>query len=661
MKLNEFVTVDKYSRLKSDKTKETFEELVERSRSHQLEKIDSLYPQLIMGNKEFMGQFNFAWEMVKNKEILPSMRHLQFAGLPAKLNEASIYNCSFHHIKEITAFRETMFLLLLGVGVGYSIQFHHVDQLPSIKKPSCQSKYNVSDDKEGWANAVHKLMKAYLLGETLPVFDYSYIRPAGSLLKTTGGLAPGPEPLRKCLEAIEVILKSKEVGSKLKPIECHDILCHIADAVVAAGTRRSAMISLFSYWDIDMRNCKSGEWWIKNGQRSRSNNSVVLLRDNNLKEKIKSIWDKKYRKLNKKTFDSIFQSCKDSFAGEPGFFITNDLELGTNPCAEITLRHKQFCNLATINGLAIKSEEDANTKAYYAAFLASCQSLYTNFAYLTPEWKKVTEEDRLIGVSVTGIVGINTSINKREMAKAIISANNYVASVLGINVAARGATVKPEGTSSCLLSVINEKGEEIACSSGIHSYHSPYYIRRARLSINNPIVNYLMEKVPELIEKDEVDKSSYVVSFPIKAPESAITRDKETALQILSRVYDWSINYIRPAHRYGKNYNNVSCTINVRDDEWESVRDSMWINRNYWTAISLLPYNGGTYKQAPFEEITEEEYNRLMVYVMFQPNINFNQVNFDQDITNFDLACSGGICEIPQGLGYDHITEKEDK
>jgi hypothetical protein len=247
------------------------------------------------------------------------------------------------------------------------------------------------------------------------------------------------------------------------------------------------------------------------------------------------------------------------------------------------------------------------------------------------------------------------------MAKNIIAANNYVAAVLGINITARGATVKPEGTSSCLLSIINEAGEEIACSSGIHSYHSPYYIRRVRLAANNPIVNYLIERVPELIEEDLMDKSSYVVSFPIKAPSSAITRENETALQVLDRVYDWSINYIRPAHRYGKNYNNVSCTINVREDEWEKVRESMWVNRDYWTAISLLPYDGGTYKQAPFEEITEEEYNRLMVYITFQPKINFNQVNFDQDITNFDLACSGGICEIPQGLGYNHITEKEDK
>jgi len=653
MFLSDFTVNNKYARLnRAEQRKESYDEIVKRNKAHNMEVLSEKAP-WVLANESFMKDFDEAYEMILNKDILPSMRSMQFAGPAAKRNEARIYNCSYRPADSISIFSETMFLLLAGVGVGYSVQQHHIKQLPKRKAPDKPVKYLIEDSTQGWSEAVRVLVEAYLLGKNLPVFDYSDIREKGVELVTSGGKAPGPEPLRLCLFLIEDLLKSIPVGNRLKSIDVHDILCHIADAVLAGGIRRAAMISLFSYWDTDMLNAKSGEWWLNNLQRSRANNSVVLLRQNsNWVEKVKSLFIKRFRTVTKKQFDAVFDACKNSFAGEPGFFLTNNCEIGTNPCGEISLYPYQFCNLVELNGSKFENTNDAVKKAMAATLIACVQSLHTDFHYLDRKWIDQTEKERLIGVGITGICSIPECVDKEAIADAVYMTSKFYSDLLKINAPARTTTVKPSGTTSCVLS-----NGYMNCPSGIHAGHSQFFIRRARLNANDPMVDAIKKLYPDkisfwdgtsysIIEPDERDPKSYVVSFPMKSLPGSINREDETALKTLARIYDWSENYVQRGHRSGENFNNVSCTVNVKDDEWEDVRNSMWNNLDLWTAISLLPYDGGTYVQAPFEEIREEVYTAMVQYIESKPIIDFSKIEYLDDNTDYDLACSDGKCDI---------------
>lgn len=947
------------------------------------------------------------------KKVLPSMRLLQFSGEAAEKNMARGFNCSYLPIDDWEAFSEVMFLLLSGCGVGYSVQSDHVDKLPDIKRSPKQRRYLIGDSIEGWADAIRVLMRAYFEGRPRPRFDYRDIRSKGTYLVTSGGKAPGPEPLRNCIHNITNILERKKNGEKLTPFEVHEIICLISDAVLAGGVRRclsedsrvlvrgksfvhirdivvgdevstprgwrkvvrtfdqgeqsvkeisfkngsikatknhrfarltgtnsfewvqvkdlspgddlvfipnfdegkktqlppesyvvsdkvtvlsdivlpevdeelawligvihadgyvylsdthgsvkiacnsnseeeylekierifsrfgvrvktrkiknentivfsafsrrlaswffenvkqpntsieiprwikeaspsvklayaqgvacadgslagrpmllatsvypafirdlqsllyscgivtrmgggdkrkpenwqplftlsvinkkdkehfskpvvylpplptvrmarntdcykksilcrddfinekfpnnndriachhlktewipqtitkvidtpkkvhtfdievegehcfvvdgvlshnSATICLFDVDDHEMLECKTGNWWETKPHLARANNSAVFVR----------------HKIDRETYDRIFDILEKGGSGEPGFFLTNDSNIGTNPCAEISLSPQGFCNLTEINANDLQTQEDLEGAAQAAAFLGTIQASYTDFHYLRDEWKRTAEKEALLGVSMTGIASIYNRRDEFDFPAAVqvaLDENERVAKLIGIKPARRVTTVKPAGTTSLVLGT----------SSGVHAWHSRFYVRRMRFGKDEAIAQYLHIRHPEIIEDEFFRPTTQsVVAVPVRAPEGAITREDESALDVLERLRFLHENWIRPGHRKGSNTHNVSCTINVRPEEWATVREWMWEHRDSYSAISILPYDGGNYQQAPFEEITEEEYNRLVKHLS---DVDLTQVVEMKDETNLqnELACAGGLCEI---------------
>lgn len=690
-----------------------------------------------------------AYGKVHNLEVVPSMRALQFSGEAILKNNCRQYNCSFLHMNDARSFGETLFLLLSGVGVGFSVQSRHVNQLPKIQKPREEGFFFAHDSISGWAQCVDLLMDAYFFGRIRPNFDFGAIRPKGSYLVTTGAKAPGSVPLKKMLEMVEEKLKAA-IGRKLKPIEVHDIVCIISDCVLAGGIRRSALLSLFDRNDIEMLKCKHGEWWNSNPWRARANNSVVMPRG----------------EVTREEFDYLFKMCKDSNAGEPGFSWTNNSDLGFNPCQpafaklmlasgvektmgelqvgdillnckneetvvlkkwstgikrvyaysfnsgtfigtmnhrmvtetgkkeiemcfidhepvltvnglqttqesiylgdyevfditvsdethtyltngiyvsnchEISLNSNQFCNLTTINQTGIKSEKDFLNRVYAATLIGTLQATYTDFPYLRPIWKETTEKEALLGISFTGIAdsgGVVTDELLRKGAKLALEVNQKYAKKLGINPAARVTTVKPEGSSSCVL----------GSSSGIHARHAQYYLRRLRMNKNDALAGYLSETIPSLVEDDKFSSTGIVVTIPQESPQNAIIRANETALTLFERVIKYNKEWIMNGYRSGDNQHNVSATISVKENEWDSLREAMWNERYNYCGVSLLPYDLGSYIQPPFEDCTKEKYDELSLLIK---EIDLKLVIEEQDNTNLteSLACSGGQCEIVQ-------------
>ena len=613
--LSDTVTYKNYARyLPHLARRESFEEIVNRKMIMDLDKFGSLSKSL---SKNIMK----AYEQVHDRKVMPSMRGMQFAGEAISRNNVRQYNCAFTPIDDVRSFGETLFLLLSGTGVGYSVQKRHVDQLPKIKTPKDEGRFLVHDSIEGWAQSVDLLFESYMLGRIRPVFDFTAVRAKGSYLSTTGAKAPGPEPLKQMLDVVEKLLKAA-AGRKLKPIEVHDIVCLISDCVLAGGIRRAALISLFDRDDEEMLNAKAGEWWVKHPYRARANNSAVLPRG----------------EVTKEEFDHIFKKCKDSGSGEPGFFWTSDLDWGANPCCEIALNPNQFCNLTTVNQTGITSKKDFLARVEAATILGTLQASYTDFHYLRPTWQETTEREALIGVSFTGIAdgnGIVTADWLKEGAKLALEVNEKFAKKLGINPAARVTTVKPEGTSSCVL----------GSSSGIHARHSKYYLRRIRANKDDALAVYISKTIPELVEDDLFGANGVVITIPQESPENAITREKETAMSALKRVLMYNRNWVIPGHRSGVNRHNVSCTINVKDDEWDQLREEMWKHRDIYSGISLLPYDGGTYKQAPFEACDKQTFDDTMALIK---EIDLKNVIETEDHTNLmeSVACAGGVCDL---------------
>jgi ribonucleotide reductase alpha subunit len=880
-----------------------------------------------------------AYNYVHNLKVMPSMRALQFSGEAILKNHARQYNCSFTNIDNVRVFGEILYLLLSGVGVGFSVQKHHTRNLPKLKQPKENGFFSVQDSIMGWAQSIDLLMEAYFYGRVKPRFDFGDIRPKGSYLVTTGAKAPGPEPLKKMLEMVEEKLKNA-IGRQLRPIELHDIICIISDAVLAGGIRRAALISLFDRDDTEMLKSKSGEWWNNFPWRARANNSAVLPRN----------------EVSKDEFFEIFKICKESGSGEPGFSWSNNTDWGFNPCVtgeteiltsegyqridelvdqptkiwngfewsevtpkitgynqeiltinfsdgrtlnctpyhkfhisidyrggtkiveakdlepgmklikhefpimdtmleledaytngfvsaegmelnktlyvykpkemcleriqnkklvkweennnryrvilnktplsknfvpldysvnsklewlsglfdgdgtelkegglqlvsinrdfltnlqkllstlgiqckvlfankagmrlmpdgkggsaffqcqnayricigakqmqnlkslglkcermsfektpqrdasqfvsvvditengfaekvycfnepkrhmgifngvltgqchEIALNSNQFCNLTTINQTDIKSEKDFLNRVYQAALLGTLQASYTNFDYLRPSWQITTERESLLGVSFTGIADSKSMINAEMLKKAsqlVLDVNEKYSKKIGINLAARTTTIKPEGTSSCVL----------GSSSGIHARHAQHYIRRIRMNKDDSLAVYLKNTIPSLVEDDIFSSTGVVVSIPQESPNGAILRENETALSLFNRTLYYSRNWVNPGHRYGDNKHNVSVTISVKDNEWEDLRNQMWENRDLYSGISLLPYDGGNYQQAPFEECSKEKYEEMSKQVK---DIDLKQVKEETDNTARvkTVACSGGACEI---------------
>jgi ribonucleoside-diphosphate reductase alpha chain len=610
--LSDLTVYLKYAKFTPEKNRrETWTELVDRNKAMHLKKFPNLSEEI-----------ENVYKLVYDKKILPSMRSMQFAGKPIEISPNRVYNCAYLPIDDWRAFGESMFLLLGGTGVGYSVQKHHVECLPEIRKPDAKKtrRYLIGDSIEGWADAVKVLVKSYFEGGSSIVFDFSDIRAKGSQLVTSGGKAPGPQPLKECLLKIQGILDLKNNNEKLSTIEVHDMVCHIADAVLAGGIRRAALISLFSADDEEMISCKSGQWWELNPQRGRANNSAVLLRN----------------KLTEEFFFNLWEKIKNSGSGEPGIYLNNDKDWGTNPCCEIALKPFQFCNLCEVNVSDVESQEDLNDRVKAASFIGTLQASYTNFHYLRSVWQRTTEKEALIGVGMTGVGSDKASkLDLKAAAKVVKEENTRVAEILGINSAARCTTIKPSGTSSLTLGT----------SSGIHAWHNDYYIRRIRVGKNEAIYTHLAIHHPELVE-DEYFRphDTAVISVPQKAPEGSLLRH-ESAIELLERVKWFYQNWIKPGHRKGQNTHNISATVSIKEDEWEVVGKWMWDNRNYYNGLSVLPYADHTYKQAPFEDCTKEVYEEMLKSLV---NVDLTKIVEFEDNTDLkdQVACAGAACEI---------------
>ena len=609
--LSDITTYMKYAKyLPNEFRRETWEETVTRNKEMHQE----TYPDL----KEEIEE---AYKYVYDKKVLPSMRSLQFGGKPIQISPNRVYNCAYAPIDHPDVFGEIMFLLLGGTGVGYSVQNHHIEDLPILRGPlDRKRRFLIGDSIEGWADAIKVLMHSYFYGKSQPIFDFSDIRPKGALLVTSGGKAPGPQPLKDCIHNVRSILDSKKVGSKLTSLEAHDIVCHIADAVLAGGIRRAALISLFSIDDESMLTSKFGNWWESNPQRGRANNSALVLRHKITKDKFLKVWDK----------------VEKSGSGEPGVIFSNDKDWGTNPCAEIALRPYQFCNLTELNASTVESQEDLNERARVGAFIGTLQAGYTDFHYLRDVWRRTTEKDALIGVGMTGIASNKCAdLNLTEAAEIVKEENKRIAGLLGINAAARTTTVKPSGTSSLVLGV----------SSGIHGWHNDYYIRRIRVGKNEAIYTYLAQNHPELVEDEFFRPTEQaVIQVPQKAPEGAIYRT-ESAIKFLERVKRWNTEWVHPGHIDGQNTHNVSATVSVKEDEWEMVGEWMWENRNTFNGLSVLPYFGGSYQQAPFEDTTKEVYEEMFESLKGIDLTKVVEMTDDTDLAG-ELACIGASCEV---------------
>jgi len=611
--LSDITVYMKYAKFNEElNRRETWHELVTRNKEMHQKK----FPML-------KDEIEEKYKLVYDKKILPSMRSLQFGGKPIEISPNRIYNCAYLPIDHIDAFSETMFLLLGGTGVGYSVQRHHVNKLPVIQKPYPKRKrrFLIGDSIEGWADAIKVLMKSYMNGGGSRVeFDFSDIRPKGAMLVTSGGKAPGPQPLKECILKITGMLEQKENGSKLSTLEAHDIVCHVADAVLAGGIRRAALISLFNADDDEMISCKSGNWWELNAQRGRANNSAVLMR----------------HKITKEFFMDLWKRVELSGAGEPGIYFNNDKDWGTNPCCEIALRPFQFCNLCEVNVSNIESQDDLNERVKAAAFIGTLQAGYTEFHYLRDIWRETTEKDALIGVSMTGIgSGTVLGYDMKKAASVVKRENTRIAKIIGIKPSARTTTVKPAGTTSLVLGT----------SSGIHAWHNDYYIRRIRVGKNESIYPYLVQNHPELVE-DEYFRphDTAVIQIPQKSPEGSILRT-ESPFQLLERVKQVATEWVKTGHRSGSNTHNVSATVSLKQEDWELAGDWMWQNRKYYNGLSVLPYDGGTYTQAPFEDITKEKYEEMLKSLK---GVDLTKIVELEDETNLsgELACAGGSCEI---------------
>ena len=592
--------------------RESWHELVTRNMNMHIKK----YPEL-------EEQIRENYKLVYEKKVLPSMRSLQFGGKPIEISPNRVYNCAYLPIDHVDSFPETMFLLLGGTGVGYSVQKHHVEKLPPVNKPypKRRRRFLIGDSIEGWADAIKVLMKSYLNGKSSRIkFDYSDIRPKGAQLVTSGGKAPGPQPLKECILKITGVLNSKDDGEQLSTIEVHDIICYIADAVLAGGIRRAALISLFSADDHEMISCKSGHWWEKNPQRGRANNSACLMR----------------HKITKNFFMDLWKRVELSRAGEPGIYFNNDKDWGTNPCCEIALRPYQFCNLCEVNASDIESQEDLNNRVKTAAFIGTLQAGYTDFHYLREVWQETTEKDSLIGVSMTGIAsGRVLGYDMNKAADVVKRENAKISRLIGIKSAARCTTVKPAGTTSLTLGT----------SSGIHAWHNKYYVRRIRVGKNESMYKYLINNHPNLVEDDYFRAhDTAVISIPQKAPIGSILRT-ESAFDLLERVKKIATEWVVPGHRKGSNTHNVSATISLKDNEWEDAGEWMWENRDYYNGLSVLPYDGGSYTQAPFEDITADKYKELFKHLEAVDLTNITETDDETDLAG-ELACAGGSCEI---------------
>lgn len=569
---------------------------------------------------------------IYNLDVMPSMRSLMTAGAALDKNDVCSYNCAYLPVDSPRSFDEAMLILLNGTGVGYSVESKYIDELPKISESfeRTSSCIVVADSKEGWAKGFRELVSLLIAGQ-IPDWDLSRIRPAGARLRTFGGRASGPEPLDDLFH-FAVRLFQGASGRRLTSLECHDLMCKIADIVVVGGVRRSAMISLFDCTDDRMSTSKSGAWWDIAGHRRLANNSAVY----------------ENRKPDMGFFMKKWKELYDSKSGEPGFFSRyacqriaarngrrdESFEFGTNPCSEIILRPFQFCNLTEIVVRSTDSFDDLKRKARIAAILGTIQSTFTDFKYLRKKWQDTCNEERLLGVSLTGVCDnlplLGDADVLAQLRQTVVDTNAEWAARLGINPSVATTCVKPSGTVSQLVN----------SASGLHTRHSPYYLRTVRADNKDPLTVFLKSEGVYWEEDYMAKESTSVFYFPIKSPDGAVTRDNQSAIEALNLWEHLQDNWCE---------HKPSATINVKEDEWFEVGAWVYDHFDKLSGVSFLPYDGGTYRQAPYQEVTKEEYEKFLEEHP-TPVIDWSKLSeFEkQDSTtgSQELACSGGVCEI---------------
>lgn len=625
----EFIAKSRYARYLDDKKRrETWEETVNRYFSFMTNHLKTKY--------QFEFDHNLKNELHKailNKEVMPSMRCLMTAGTPLERDNVAGYNCAYLQIDDPKSFDEAMYILLCGTGVGFSVERQFIARLPEIpeKMNDCETTIVVEDSKEGWAKSLRQLIALLYSGEA-PKWDTSKVRKAGARLKTFGGRASGPEPLIDLFQFVTKTFKHAK-GRRLNSLECHDIMCKIGEVVIVGGVRRSAMISLSNLSDDRMRNAKSGSWWDVTPHRQLANNSACYTEQPEVGSFMKewlSIYDSKSGERGIFNREASKNIVKQHGRRDPNY------EFGTNPCSEIILRPSQFCNLTEIIIRAEDTIEEIKRKAKIATILGTIQSTLTYFPYLRKEWKENTEAERLLGVSMTGILDNNLLNNPdnpnlphllESVRQVCIETNEVLALDLGIERSGAITCVKPSGTVSQLVNT----------ASGLHPRHAKYYYRRVRNDNKDPLTQFMIEQgIPN---EPDISKpnSSTVFTFPIKAPENAITRNEISALTHLKLWLVFQKHWCE---------HKPSVTISVQEHEWPEVGAFVWNHFNEISGVSFLPYDGGTYKQAPYEDCSKEEYENMLKKL--PSTIDWNTVLEDDDNVQGvqTLACTAGVCEI---------------
>ena len=628
-----YIAISRYARwIEKENRRETWSETVERYVSYMQGRYEKLT------KKKLDKKERDRWvDAITTLKVMPSMRALMTAGPALDKDNVAGFNCSYVAIDNVRTFDEIMYILMCGTGVGFSVERQYVDKLPDIAEQfhKTETVIKVRDSKIGWAKSYRELIAMLYAGQ-IPQFDVSLVRPAGAKLKTFGGRASGPDPLRDLFKfSIETFQKAS--GRKLNSIECHDIVCKIADVVVCGGVRRSALISLSNLSDIRMRDAKTGQWWDNNPQRSYANNSVAYT-----------------EKPDIGTFMKEWVSLYDSKSGERGIFNRvasqkmatrsgrrdGEHDFGTNPCSEIVLRNKQFCNLSEVGVRPDDTEKTLKEKVEIATIFGTLQSTLSDFRYLTKQWKDNTEEERLLGVSLTGIMdnfilsggAFNQAVLKSLLVNLkdhAIETNKKWAELLGVNQSTAITCVKPSGTVSQLVD----------SASGIHPRYSPYYLRTVRADKKDPLCDMMIDK--GFHAEDDVMKpnDTKVIYFPMKSPVESVMRDAKSAIEQLEIWKTYQLYWCE---------HKPSITVYVKEEEWLQVGAWVYENFDVMSGVSFLPHSDHSYKQAPYQEVDKKTYQEWLTKT--PRNINWMDLTKyekeDTTTSSKELACTAGACEI---------------
>ena len=627
----EFIHLSRYSRwLPDEERRETWDETVGRYFNFFTDHLKELHDFKI--SKEVRDELE---EAVLTLKVMPSMRCLMTAGEALRRENIAGYNCSYVAVDRVHAFDEILYILMNGTGVGFSVERQFVSQLPVVADEFHESDttITVADSKLGWAKALKELVGMLYIGQ-VPRWDLSKVRPAGAPLKTFGGRASGPDPL-EALFNFAVTIFQKAAGRKLSSIECHDIVCKIAEIVVVGGVRRSALISLSNLSDDRMRHAKSGSWWEQNGQRALANNSACYSEKPDIgifMDEWKSLYDSKSGERG------IFnRESANKMAAKNGRRIVEGFEFGTNPCSEIILRNREFCNLSEVVVRSTDNRQTLLEKVRIATILGTLQSTLVNFKYVSKGWRKNCEEERLLGVSLTGIMDCSFTNGKEkgleklldELREMAVKTNEEWAKKIGINQSVAITCVKPSGTVSQLVDA----------ASGIHARHNPYYIRTVRGDKKDPLTK-MMTDAGFPVEDDVMNPSHTVVfSFPMKVGKDSVFRTDMTAIEQLELWLTYQKHWCE---------HKPSVTISVKEHEWLEVGAWVYKHFEFMSGVSFLPFSEHTYKQAPYQDVKKEEYeilvNKMTNQVEWSKLSDYEKT--DMTIGAQELACAAGFCEI---------------